>query len=278
MRMTFWRALRSEGIKLRTSPLAPLHLICALAGGGACGAYFAVASWDAVFGADATVQLLGAMMPLMAGIVCGLAFDAEREAGGMASLLTAPSRTRALAAKLCALYAMGAAALALAVGVFAAVLVAAGRNALSPAAYLEAVGGLVLGSAPLYILGGWLALRFGRNVAIGVGAAGLLCAFFSIGGLAHGLMTGELTGAYPSIAGYLPLAWAARLGSLGVESAIAAIASTPAEAGAADAAQAAAQVALQSQVTSLSCIVLAAAAAIALLVWFARFEERGGES
>ncbi len=78
-RMTLLRALRSEALRLARSPLAPVHLACALTGGTACGVYFAYAPWDPAFGADAYVQLLGALMPLMASIVCGL--DWTRNAG-----------------------------------------------------------------------------------------------------------------------------------------------------------------------------------------------------
>ena len=67
-RMTLPHALRAEALRLHHSPLVPLHLACALAAGMACGAYFAYAPWDASMGADAFVQFLGAMMPLMAGI------------------------------------------------------------------------------------------------------------------------------------------------------------------------------------------------------------------
>ena len=62
------------------------------------------ASWDASFGADAYVQFLGALMPLMAGIACGLAADDERRAGRLANLLAAPSRRIAALAKLAVLW------------------------------------------------------------------------------------------------------------------------------------------------------------------------------
>lgn len=42
-RMTLLRALRSEALRLARSPLAPVHLACALTGGTACGVYFAYA-------------------------------------------------------------------------------------------------------------------------------------------------------------------------------------------------------------------------------------------
>ena len=76
-RMTLSRALLSEGLRLARSPLTAVHLVCGLAAGLACGEYFSVARWDPALGADAYVQFLGALMPLMSAIVCGLAVDEE---------------------------------------------------------------------------------------------------------------------------------------------------------------------------------------------------------
>lgn len=193
-RMTLSRALLSEAVRLARSPLTAVHLVCGLAAGLACGEYFSVARWDPALGADAYAQFLGALMPLMSAIVCGLAVDEERAAGRLANLTAVPSRGRAVAAKLLALAALG--------------------------------------------------------------AAGMLLAFFSVGGLAHGLMTGELTGALATPLSWVPLAWPARLGSLGVEAFI-------------DAARAAGPL----LTTALAGLVLALAAAAVLLAWFCRFED-----
>lgn len=265
-RMSVPRALASEALRLRRSPLAAVHLVCAGAAGAACGAYFAFAPWDAALGADAYVQMLGAMMPLMVGIVCGLSVDEERRAGRLANLTGAPSRHIAILAKAAMLWLAGAAALALATAIFCAALALAGRLALGPAQIVLAWGGLCLGSAPLYLLELALAARLSRNAAIAVGSAGLVLAFFSVGGLAHGLMTGELTGiAGTGMLGAIPFAWPARLGSLGVEAGIAA---------------AARDAALGAQIcgaaSALGCASLAVSGAgtAALALWFNRFEDR----
>ena len=95
-----------------------------------------------------------------------------------------------------------------------------------------------------------------KVVINGAGAAGMLLAFFSVGGLAHGLMTGELTGALATPLSWVPLAWPARLGSLGVEAFI-------------DAARAAGPL----LTTALAGLVLTLAADAVLLAWFCRFED-----
>lgn len=265
-RMSFGRALASELMRFSRCPLAPTHLVCALTAGLACGAYFAAAPWDASFGTDAFVQFLGALMPLMAGIVCGLSIDEERRAGGLANLTGAPSRGIAIAAKYALLWLAGAATLALAVGVFAAVLAASGKLTIGAASLALAVVGLSLGAAPMYALMLALALRFGRNAAIGVGAAGLLLAFFSVGGLAHGLMTGALTAVSTGPLGLEPFAWSARLGSLAVEFAIAA---------AWGQAEAAAFVFQAACITGALSVATGIASLAALAAWFKKFEDRG---
>lgn len=261
-RMTLLHTLRSETMRFTRSPLALVHLVCAFTGGIACGAYFAYAPWDPAFGADAYVQLLGALMPLMASIVCGLNVDEERRAGRLANLTGAPSRATAIAAKAIVLWLAGAIALLLAVGIFAGALALAGRLALGLDALVFSVAGLALGSIPLYLLFLAVALRTGRNAAIGVGAAGLGIGLFSVGGLAHGLMTGELTAATGGILGLIPFAWPARLGSLAIEAGIAQMS---------DAAQAAAINSLALELT-IAAAALTAAGLAALIAWFNRFE------
>lgn len=262
--MTLVRTLRSELQRLARSPLLVAHIACGIAGGVACGAYFAVSRWDPAMGADAFAQFLGALMPLMSGIACGLAIDEERAAGHLANLTALPSRSLAIMAKLAALLLMAALALGLAFSLFAAIIAAAGRLTLGPAPMILACTGVLAGSIPLYMLALALSLRFGRNAAIGVGAAGTLVAFFSVGGLAHGLMTGQLTGAMPSILAFVPWSWAARLGSLGFEGFIAA---------GRDASQAAA-VGSAALGTAAACAALSLVAAAILIFWFSRFEDR----
>lgn len=264
-RMSLWRAVLSECVRLKRSPLIALHLACGLIAGVACGAYFGVAPWDPRLGTDAFVQLIGALMPLMVAIVCGLDVDGEREASGLANLLAVPSRRIALAARVLVLWLLGFIAVAVALGSFSAVLGAFGRDGSSAGVYARAAVGMAAGSLVLYVVSVWLALALGRNAAIGVGAAGLACALFAVGGLAHGLVTGELTAASSGVLGYVPFAWAERLGSLLVELGMATGAGLRA-------------VIWQLEVTSVFALAVTAIALIALLAWVGSFEEgRRGE-
>ena len=264
-RMSLWRAAISECVRLRRSPLIALHLACGLIAGVACGAYFGVAPWDPRLGTDAFVQLVGALMPLMVAVVCGLDVDGEREASGLANLLAVPSRRIALAARVLVLWLLGVIAVAVALGSFSVVLGAFGRDGFSAGVYARSAVGMAAGSLVLYVVSVWLALALGRNAAIGVGAAGLACALFAVGGLAHGLVTGELTAASSGVLGYVPFAWAERLGSLLVELGMATGAGLRA-------------VIWQLEVTSVFALAVTAIALIALLAWVGSFEEgRRGE-
>ncbi|MFR6499768.1 MAG: hypothetical protein ACLUQW_03885 [Collinsella sp.] len=161
--------------------------------------------WDPL--ADAYVQFLGAHADHVRHRL--RAADEERAAGRSANL-TAVLARRAVAAKLPPLrrsvpprWPWRSACLGRA---------RRRRLPLGPAPLAAAWAGIVLGSLPLYAL--WLGVaQTGRNVAI-AGAAGVLLAFFSVGGLAHGLMTGEL-GAPATPLSWVPLAAPRAWGRLG---------------------------------------------------------------
>ena len=159
-----------------------LHAVLATALGALAGAYFAVtavgfASW----GSDAFFQLLGAGAPLLAGISCGLAADAEQRAGDGANLFGVLSRRSALAAKVAALLALGLAAAAWAVTLFCGALALAGRPVPELPAVALAVLGIAAGSACLYAIFLLVALKWGRNASIGLGALGFVGAMAPYG-------------------------------------------------------------------------------------------------
>ena len=221
-KMTFARALLSEAVRLRRSPLIALHLVLATSLGVLAGWYFSYAAWESLLGTDAFFQLIGAAAPLLVGISCGLAVDAEREAGDYANLLGVPSRRVALAAKGAALFALGLAAAVLAAVLFFGVLTFAGRDVPSLVVCLGAALGIALGCVFLYAAFVWIALRFGRNASIGLGALGLIVALATMGGLANGLVTGTLSGSFGIDAAlFVPFSWPSRIASLAVELAIA---------------------------------------------------------
>ena len=265
VRVTFAHALRSEAARLRRSPLLWLHAVLATALGALAGAYFAVTPWDSLLGSDAFFQLLGAGAPLLAGISCGLAADAEQRAGDGANLFGVSSRRSALAAKVAALLALGLAAAAWAATLFCGALALAGRPAVA-----LAVLGIVAGSACLYAIFLLVALKWGRNASIGLGALGFVGAMALMGGLANGLVTGTFAGALGArMAMAVPFAWPSRLASLPLEASIAAGLGADAQAQELVSAWAA---------VGLACLVATAVVVAVVLACANRFEgRRGGE-
>ena len=272
-RMTLGRALASEAMRLRRSPLVPLHAALGATLGLACGAYFGVTAWDPHLSTDAFFQLLGAGAPLLVGVSCGLSVDVEREAGEYAHLLGVPSRRLALAARTLALLALGVLAAALAGACFLGVMVALGKPVM-PVPSAAAVLGMGVGSASLYVICLACALRFGRNASIALGALGLMVALASLGGLANGLVTGTLSGTFGlSAATFIPLAWPARLASLAIEFEIAGAHSVP------GAETALPELARGATLLLTTCMVVTAVLSAAALALVNRFEDarRAGE-
>ncbi|WEV73483.1 hypothetical protein OZX74_05970 [Bifidobacterium sp. ESL0798] len=189
----------------------------------------------------------------------------------MANLLQLPSRRIALAAKLIMLVLWGLLALALAVGLFALILLATGRNHLPVQVWIFAVFGLLLGSLSSYLIALGLALIGGRSLAIGIGALGTLVAVMSVGGVAHGLVAGKLTaGQSSAVMAWVPFTWPTRFASLAVEYGI----SGQYHMG---------QVVRQQLGAALyanlcACIVVTVLFAALLLIWINRFEDRRGRS
>lgn len=270
VRVTFAHALRSEAARLRRSPLLWLHAVLATALGALAGAYFAVTPWDSLLGSDAFFQLLGAGAPLLAGISCGLAADAEQRAGDGANLFGVSSRRSALAAKVAALLALGLAAAAWAATLFCGALALAGRPVPELPAVALAVLGIAAGSACLYAIFLLVALKWGRNASIGLGALGFVGAMALMGGLANGLVTGTFSGALGArMAMAVPFAWPSRLASLPLEASIAAGLGADAQAQELVSAWAA---------VGLACLVATAVTVAVVLACANRFEgRRGGE-
>ena len=225
--MTLGRALASEAVRLRRSPLVPLHVALGVALGLACGAYFGATSWNPYLSTDAFFQLMGAGAPLLVGVSCGLSVDVERDAGEYAYLLGVASRRLALAARALSLLGLGMLAAVFAGACFLAVMVVFGKPVM-PGSSAAAALGVGVGSASLYVICLACALRFGRNASIALGALGLMVALASMGGLANGLVTGTLSGTLGlGFVTFVPVSWPARLASLAIELGIAGAAAVP---------------------------------------------------
>ena len=168
------------------------------------------------------------------------------------------------------LLALGLAAAAWAATLFCGALALAGRPVPELPAVALAVLGIVAGSAGLYAIFLLVALKWGRNASIGLGALGFVGAMALMGGLANGLVTGTFAGALGArMAMAVPFAWPSRLASLPLEASIAAGLGADAQAQELVSAWAA---------VGLACLVATAVVVAVVLACANRFEgRRGGE-
>lgn len=267
-RTAFMAMARSELLRVRRSPLVALHAALAAAIGLAAGLYFAATPWDSLLAYDAFVQLLGAGASLLAGISCGLSLEAERDAGDYANLSGHPSRRKAFCAKGVVLLAMGSLACLCALLLFVGALAFAGKPV--PSAGIVALSFVALtgASAALYAISIVVALRWGRNAAIALGALGFMTALASLGGLGNGLVTGTMSASLAPLALMtVPFTWPARLASLSVEVPLAAAGCAPGTAGMFEV------LASNAQASIALCVAGTALIAAVWAVYVSRFED-----
>lgn len=189
------RCARAEFQKLRHTAILRVHVGIPLAGALVFLLYYATASWDPAAEVSGFLEVVSMLLPLAAGIVCGMAADQEDGAGRFQSVLAYPaSRMIPWVGKIVTLVLLAVAALGIAVGVFGAVF----RVAPLPL-YVAAFGGLAGGSVVLYVLHLVVGFRFGRGASIGLGIVETLTAALALTGLGDGIWY------------FLPCAWPGRL-------------------------------------------------------------------
>lgn len=189
------RCLHSELLKMLHTPTLWLHVAIPSAYAGLFLAYCAVSAWSVSSKVDGFLEVIGILLPLAAGIVCGMASDQEQHAGAFQHMLAGlPSRITTGAGKLLALFALGSAALAIALGMFVIGFRQAPAS-LYPVTFLC----LAFGYLVLCVLHLAVGFRFGRGATIGLGIVESLVASLAATGLGDGIWY------------LLPCAWPVRL-------------------------------------------------------------------
>ena len=183
MKRAFIRCFKAEFIKSRRSAIFYVHIVlpflCAVVFAG----YYRISAWEASSKISAYLEVLAASIPFITGIITGQALDIEHYAGGYQLLLgTIPSRNASFLGKLFFLLSCFFAAVALALGLFAA---------LYPVAplvlYGKALALLLLTAIPLYVLHLFIGMKFGKGATLGLGIAGSLLAALMRTGLGDGI-------------------------------------------------------------------------------------------
>lgn len=216
--MKLHNAFLSQLVRLRHSPLLWLHIVGSITPPLLIGTYFAVTPWDSFLATDVYMQILGALMPLASALVMAFDIDTERQAGELSTLLAVPSRATGLLGKMLAYFLAAVLTLLSCVVLFAVILTLHGRQIPSLHSLSLALCALILGSAVLYPFSTWCALRFSRNATIAWGTVFSVIAVSSLGGLAHTLVSGQLSSMHTVPALYaMPMAWATKMASIAIE-------------------------------------------------------------
>jgi len=196
-----WRFLYADYYKVKRTPYLWLHICLPL-------------GWSIIYllyiqGRQATIlslysgymEMLGIVLPLLSGIICGMVTMQEEQAGGFQNLFIR-SRIKEIGyfSKLLYVWACGSLAIML-----AAMLLGAGASFLlkmDQVPYLTFIWGAIylsIGSGILYMIQLWVSFTFGMGVSILLGGAGTLIAALMI------TSVGDL------IWHYIPWGWGVRM-------------------------------------------------------------------
>lgn len=170
----YFRCLKSDFYKLRRCAFFPVHLLFSLCGATLMLVYAGISGSSDSNKLAAFAQIHAIAYPFVVSIVCQIAADQEMRAGHFQNLLTRASRTKGILSKLTWLFLAGLAAIGISAALFGSLFpVVTGEQ--TPVGFFFAVP-LALWASNLFLYGLhlFLAVRFGRNLGISVGAAGSL--------------------------------------------------------------------------------------------------------
>lgn len=241
----FIHYLKSDLYKLRHSWLILLHILIPFLGAGLTIIYAILTGSDTDRQTAVFFQILAAAFPFVTSVVCMAAAEQEESAGHQQNLLLLPDRFQVILSKYL-LLACGAL-----VSVFLCSLLYCIFLSLHASDFRFSSGTLViqpivlwLSSLVLYSIHLFTAFRFGKNLCLGIGAAGSLLAALMQTGLGDGLWY------------KLPYGWASRFSSFALKASVQTGAAAKAE--------------LKAAI--LYCTVLTAVSIGFLFLWFSRYE------
>lgn len=203
--MSLIGSIRAEAIRQRHSWFTPILLTITFVGVLLFLAYFAVTPYESWYKVTGYLQVIGGILPLVVGLVCGFISEREFRAGNYTALLGLPSRRLALAGILTYLELLYALVCAVAICLFALGMGLLGQNPMGVGSWLLVFLGLVLGGAALIPLTMVVAMAWGRQVGILVGVFGSLMGFLLQTGLGDGIWWFLL----PALSSRLPVGVAA---------------------------------------------------------------------
>lgn len=197
----FFRLCLCEFQKLRRTPILHMHLIVPAAGLCAILLYYQISTMSSLSKVQVWLECLSALWPLLCGILCGMAAEAEED-GGYQTFFVLPARKfHALLAKWLVLLILGLFSALLAVLGFG-LLFQPGPEAdfLTPLFYLRAALILWAGQIIVYLIHLFFSFQWGKTASIAVGSAGLIFSLLMLTGLGNARWM------------FFPYSWSSRLG------------------------------------------------------------------
>ena len=180
--------LKSDLYKLCHSCFFLLHAIFAVCGAAMMLLYAGVSQSDDINKLAAYFQIMAVAFPFAIGIVCYVAAEQEAKAGHFQNILTLPYRQKAAFSKLTILLVTGLLATVLSSVLFGALFPLVGGTTEIPSRFYTAIPLVLWGSnILLYGIHFVLAIRFGKNLGIGIGVFGSLLVALLQTGLGTGI-------------------------------------------------------------------------------------------
>lgn len=180
--------LKSDLYKLCHSCFFLLHAIFAVCGAAMMLLYAGVSQSDDINKLAAYFQIMAVAFPFAIGIVCYVAAEQEAKAGHFQNILTLPYRQKAALSKLTILLVTGLLATVLSSVLFGALFPLVGGTTEIPSGFYTVIPLVLWGSnILLYGIHFVLAIRFGKNLGIGIGVFGSLLVALLQTGLGTGI-------------------------------------------------------------------------------------------
>jgi ABC-2 type transport system permease protein len=180
--------MRCDLYKLHHSGFFVLHLVLPLVGAAVTLLFAGISHSDAPAKWAAFCQFMAMAFPFMIAIACHVLVEQEARAGRFQHILSLPNRTTALLSKLTVLLVSGFAATLWATVLFGFLFPFVSGTVGVPVEFYTIIPLVLWGSQIfLYAFHLLIAMRFGKNLGIGLGGVGSLLATLLYTGLGSGL-------------------------------------------------------------------------------------------
>lgn len=169
--MTLYRAIRSELVKLRHTPLLPIHIFVPIAGAILFASYFDLYSFQPDYNKYKLVfEIIATFFPILISIITGLNTFIEDHAAHSQPILSAPNRIAIFCGKFLVLFGGGVLSLISLALLFSVLVAIQGLIPHTPyIMLLETVIVLAFGNIILYIFHLFISFRFGLGQSLFLG-------------------------------------------------------------------------------------------------------------